>query len=256
MIRSNIRLLRLASSTINGLSLKTSVSSPACFRLAFTNRLFSQTSRCLMSAEKQRQPADSAKEPAMENEVERENIFEQFQNVNEKKLKKYMNEEKKHDGKLVYVGSLSSQLMATKFLSLSSSVLGLCLTPVLMQTMTEQSILSKLFVYTTCGFFIFVTPLAFQFLTRKYVNRLYYNYQTQTFTAILYNFFLLEYPIKFKLNQVHVPDVPGLFTSMIAKMSEKEKRKLFVDFNLIHDADLVAKIFGYDKPLDLDKYNK
>jgi transmembrane protein 70 len=179
--------------------------------------------------------------------------------VNEKKLKKYLNQEAKYNGKLIYIGSLTTQLMATKFLSLSSSVLGICLTPFLMTTMTEQSMLSKMFVYATCGFFIFVTPAVFQMLTRKYVSRLYYNYETKTFTAVMFNFFMIEYSMTFKLRDLYVPDVPGVFTTMIAKKTSQnasKSRGLFVDYNLISDIDLVKRILGYDKPIDIEKYKE
>lgn len=187
---------------------------------------------------------------------EKEDLVEQFQNVNEKKLRKYIAQEKELNAKLIYAGTLTSQLIGAKFLSLSSSVLGICLTPVLMQTLTEQSLLSKLFVYSTCGFFILVTPLAFQILTRKYVSRLYYNYESQTFTAFLFNFVLMEYKLTFKLSDLIVPEMPGLFTTMIAKRTSDggKERKLFIDYNLISDVELTKKILGYDKPIDFEKY--
>jgi hypothetical protein len=43
---------------------------------------------------------------------------------NDPKLNKYIKEEAKYNGKLVYVGSLSKQLKRAKVLSLSSSVFG------------------------------------------------------------------------------------------------------------------------------------
>lgn len=46
-----------------------------------------------------------------------------------------------------------------------------------------------------------------------------------------------------------VPEVPGLFTSIIVK-----GRPLFIDLNQFTDANHYAKIMGFDKPIDLKLY--
>lgn len=167
------------------------------------------------------------------------------------KIKKYLEQEKKFNGKLVYVGGLTSRLLTAKFISLSSSALGIMMLPFLTDTLSSSSIFAKLFVFGTTGFFIFVTPLFAQFLTRRYVSRLYYNYEEKKFKAVMISFLMYEYKFEFSLDDVYVPDVPGPFTTIALKSS---KRGLFVQVNDIIDDNLVQKIYGYDKPFDIKKY--
>lgn len=80
---------------------------------------------------------------------------------------------------------------------------------------------------------------------------MYYNYEEKKFKAILFNFFLFEYKLEFDMNDVHVPDIPGIFSSLKVKSS---KRNLFVDLNQVEDVKVVEKLLGYDKPFDINKY--
>ena len=143
------------------------------------------------------------------------------------------------------------QLKSAKILSLSSSVLGLGLLPFLAETLSASSMFAKAFVLGTSAFFIFLTPIFSQLLTRRYVSRLYYNYEEEKFTAILFNFFLFEYKLEFTMKDVYVPDIPGMFSTV--KIKNKD-RNLFIELNQIIDASLTQKIYGYDKPLDWSKY--
>lgn len=182
---------------------------------------------------------------------EEDNFDSIFYNMPPKKIKKYLEEEKKFNGKLVYVGQLTTQLFRAKTLSLSSSVLGIALLPFLNTTLTNSSIFSQAFVYGTTGFFIFVTPIFAQYLTRRYVSRIYYNYEEKKFTAVMLSFFMTEYKIEFGLEEICVPDLPGVFATCMLKSTN---RSLFIDLNTVIDADLVQKIYGYDKPFDIKKY--
>jgi transmembrane protein 70 len=168
-------------------------------------------------------------------------------------FQKYKEEETKHNGKLVYVGQLTKQLKSAKILSLTSSLFGICLMPFLTETLSDSGLFAKLFVFGTSGFFIFVTPLFSQLLTRRYVSRMYYNYEEKKFKAILFNFFLFEYKLEFSLDDIFVPDIPGVFSTVQLK---SQNRSLFVDLNQISDLDLTQKIYGYDKPLDFSKYTE
>ena len=178
--------------------------------------------------------------------------YSQFQ-ISESKLKQYIKEESKYNGKLIYIGGLTRQLKSAKILSLSSSLMGLMLLPFLNTTLSASGLFAKIFVFGTSGFFIFVTPLFSQFLGKRYVSRLFYNYEEKRFTAILFSFLMYEYKLEFKIDDVYVPDVPGPFSTIKLKES---KRNLFVDLNQIDDLELVKKIYGYDKPLDLNKYKQ
>lgn len=177
--------------------------------------------------------------------------FKNIYEIKESLRQKYLAEEKKYNGKLVYVGSLTHQLKAAKILSLSSSLLGILMLPFLTNTLASSALFAKIFVFGTSGFFILVTPILSQVLTRKYVSRMYYNYEEKKFTAILFNFWLFEYKLEFDLNDAFMPEIPGLFTTLKLKSNG---RNLFVDLNQISDLSLTEKILGYDKDFNIEKY--
>ena len=74
-----------------------------------------------------------------------------------------------------------------------------------METLSTSTLFAKLFVFGTTSFFIFITPILSQVLTRRYVSRMYYNYDEKRFTAILFNFFLFEYKLEFSIDDVYMP---------------------------------------------------
>jgi len=189
-----------------------------------------------------------------------EDSFDKPYQIPESKMKQYKQEESKYNGKLIYVGGLTSQLKFAKGLSLSSSFLGIALLPFLTDTLSTSGLFAKVFVFGTSGFFIFVTPLFSQFLGRRYVSRLFYNYEEKKFTAILLSFFMREYKLEFSLTDVIVPDLPGPFTTVeiaIRENSEKtSKRGLFIDLDQIKDLEITKKIYGFDKPFDFEKFNR
>lgn len=188
-----------------------------------------------------------------ENDVNKfDKSFDKPYQVSESKLKQYKQEEGKFNGKLIYVGGLTSQLKFAKRISLSSSGLGIALLPFLTETLSASGIFAKIFVFGTSGFFIFVTPIFSQFLGRRYVSRLFYNYEEKKFTAILLSFFIREYKLEFSLDDVNVPDLPGLFTTIEIKST---KRGLFIDLDQIEDLELTKRIYGFDKPFDIEKFN-
>lgn len=95
------------------------------------------------------------------------------------------------------------------------------------------------------GFFTFVTPFLLNFVTKKYVTHLTYDPKSETYTAETLTFFVKKQKINFTPDDVKVPDVPGMFTSMFVKGIP-----LFIDPRLFKDPDHYAKIMGYDKPMD------
>lgn len=62
-----------------------------------------------------------------------------------------------------------------------------------------------------------------------------------TILQTIYKFFQLD----FKVEDVVVPDIPGMFTTMFAK-----GKPLFIEARHFTDPLHYAKIMGYDKPLD------
>lgn len=169
--------------------------------------------------------------------------------VSSAKMKQYKAEESKYNGKLVYVGSLTRQLKSAKIISLSSSILGLATLPLLVDNLSTSGLAAQIMVYGTASFFIFVTPLISVLFTKRYVSRMYYNYDEQVFKAVLFNFFLLEYSIDIKLKDLYVPEMPGAFSTLKTKSTNKS---LFVNLDHVTDVQLVEKILGYDQPFDVN----
>jgi len=74
----------------------------------------------------------------------------------------------------------------------------------------------------------------------------------QEYIASIISFFLIKKQIRFKIEDVHVPEVPGMFTSFLVnqKGSTKKPQALFVDPKLFPDPTHYIKLMGYDKPMD------
>uniref|UniRef100_A0A1L8DZP6 Putative transmembrane protein 70 log mitochondrial n=1 Tax=Nyssomyia neivai TaxID=330878 RepID=A0A1L8DZP6_9DIPT len=152
----------------------------------------------------------------------------------------------KNEDLTVYEGPLSSRIKIVKLFSLSTSVAGLAAQPIVIEQASKLGgtflvLLSSGFV----GFFTFVTPFLLHWITKKYVTQLKYNPPSEEYTATTISFFLTLSHTKFKVSDVKVPDVPGMFTSF-----HIGKKALFVDPRQFPDTSHYVKIMGYDKPID------
>lgn len=90
-----------------------------------------------------------------------------------------------------------------------------------------------------------MTPFLLHFVTKKYVTHLTYDSDKGQYTAETITFFLRKEKTTFTPDDVKVPDVPGMFTSMLVK-----GKPLFVDPRMFPDPEHYVKIMGYDKPID------
>lgn len=185
------------------------------------------------------------------NLTRRNQVFRQFGTIiDNKRYLATKNDDKQH-GQLIYTGLLTSSLKRAKFLSLSSSVFGLAILPSLYNSIKSSSLMLKIMSFSMASIFIFITPILFQYVARKYVTKMYYDYETKQFTAYLFNFFLMPYKIHFNLNDVFIPQTPlGPFTTMKIK---SKNRPLFINLESIQDKELLYKMYGYDKPLEQEK---
>jgi len=149
----------------------------------------------------------------------------------------------------VYRGILSTQIKLVKSFSLMTSVIGLSCQPLLYLKISESSGAS-LAVIAVGGafmsFFTFATPLLIHWVSKKYVTELLYNKIENKYTAVTYSFLLRRKEITFKLDDVKVPDLPGMFTTFKVNGSP-----LFVDGSQFFVPQHYGKIMGYDKPIDL-----
>lgn len=150
-------------------------------------------------------------------------------------------------------GSLSANIRSVKVFSLTTSFAGVIAQPMLYEQATKAGTSFPL-VLGACsviGFFTFVTPFLLHYITKKYVTELHFDPKTQEYIATVISFFLVKQHIKFRVEDVTVPEVPGMFTSFLVKSKGQGKPVgLFVDPKLFDDPSHYVKIMGYDKPID------
>ncbi|XP_042877528.1 transmembrane protein 70 homolog, mitochondrial-like [Penaeus japonicus] len=145
----------------------------------------------------------------------------------------------------IYRGILATQIRMVKTFSLSTTMLGLMMQPIIVQKASETSFGIVVAMGSFIGFFTFVTPLLIHWITKKYVTRLEYDHEKDLYSATTLSFFLREKKIHFKVQDIHVPAVPGMFTTFLAK-----NKPLFVDPKMFSDLEHFGRIMGYDKPID------
>ncbi|XP_017775131.1 PREDICTED: transmembrane protein 70 homolog, mitochondrial [Nicrophorus vespilloides] len=155
------------------------------------------------------------------------------------------------DNKLqVYFGNLSRQIKNVKIFSLMTSVAGLAAQPIIYLELSKlQSVPLLVVGCSFVGFFTFATPILLHFVTKKYVIKLDYDRVNGSYIATTYNVLCMEKKLEFKPDDVYVPDVPGMFTTLFAK-----KKALFLEASAFDDPTHYAKIMGYDKPMDFKLY--
>ncbi|KAK9887174.1 hypothetical protein WA026_020628 [Henosepilachna vigintioctopunctata] len=150
----------------------------------------------------------------------------------------------------VYQGLLTPQIHAVKIFSLSSSIVGIITQPFLYKEIPNIENVSMIIALYSCvGFFTLVTPLLLHMITKKYVTQLDYINEKDTYVASTLNFFCMTKKTEFKLEDVVVPDVPGMFTTLIAK-----RKALFLDPSMFKVPEHYERLMGYDKPMDFKLY--
>ena len=155
-------------------------------------------------------------------------------------------------GKLVYVGKLDKPFRAAKSLSLASSVGGAICYPIMIPKILEDTSIIMAIGYTlVSATFVLLTPSLIQMICKRYLTSLYYHEQTQQFTGFYKNFFMMERQIKFRAEDVQVPPITGMFTSMLIK-----NQPFFVNHDDFLDKPILMKMLGYDKEFDFSKYTK
>uniref|UniRef100_A0A182N229 Transmembrane protein 70 homolog, mitochondrial n=1 Tax=Anopheles dirus TaxID=7168 RepID=A0A182N229_9DIPT len=146
----------------------------------------------------------------------------------------------------VYYGSLSPQIRAVKVFSLATSIGGIVAQPILLEQASKVGGMPMIVaVCGFAGFFTFVTPILLHLVTKRYVTELHYDAAKQQYTATTITFFLQREKTHFKIEDVTVPEVGGLFTTFLVK-----NKAMFVDPQLFPDPTHYIKIMGYDKPID------
>eukprot|EP00091_Calanus_sinicus_P000815 TRINITY_DN10760_c0_g1_i2.p1 TRINITY_DN10760_c0_g1~~TRINITY_DN10760_c0_g1_i2.p1 ORF type:complete len:246 (-),score=86.62 TRINITY_DN10760_c0_g1_i2:37-774(-) len=160
-------------------------------------------------------------------------------------LSRWCHNESKEAEKEIYNGILSTQIKLVKSFSLMTSFIGIAFQPIL-YTYSSANAAVVLGAGAFLSFFTFATPLLIHSVSKKYVTKLYYNQVEDKYTAVVYNIFIRPKKIEFKVNDVEVPDIPGMFTTFKANSVP-----LFVEGSQFNDITHYGKIMGYDKPIDL-----
>ena len=99
--------------------------------------------------------------------------------------------------------------------------------------------------------FVLLTPSLIQMISKRYLTSIYYHEKTGQFTAFYKNFFMMERQIRFRSEDVQVPPITGMFTSMLVN-----DQPYFVNHEDFEDKQVLMKMLGYDKEFDFTKYTK
>ena len=155
-------------------------------------------------------------------------------------------------GKLVYVGKLDKPFKAAKSLSLASSLGGAMCYPVMLPKILEEASIFVAIGYSIISAtFVLLTPTLIQMISKRYLTSLYYHENTEQFTGYYKNFFMLERQIRFRAEDVEVPPITGMFTSMLIR-----NQPFFINHDDFDDKTLLKRMLGYDKEFDFSKYSK
>jgi len=160
-------------------------------------------------------------------------------------LARWCHNSTKEEEKEIYNGILTTQIKLVKTFSLTTSFIGLAFQPIL-YTYSSANAAVVVGAGVFLSFFTFATPLLIHSISKKYVTKLYYNQVEDKYTAVVYNIFIRPKKIEFKVSDVEVPDIPGMFTTFKANSVP-----LFVEGSQFRDITHFGKIMGYDKPTDL-----
>lgn len=171
-----------------------------------------------------------------ENEERVEKLFLQQQSVEQQQARSEV---------LVYEGQLTPNVRRIKVFSLTTTFLGLVCYPFMFKkaSRSKKSAFAHVFVGWTLIMVIF-SPLALNYITKRYITELRFNRDTRTFRAITLNFFNRRVETRFKAADVHVPLVPGMFTSFLVR-----KRPMFMDPAYVQDIAAFQHLLGHDKPI-------
>lgn len=91
----------------------------------------------------------------------------------------------------IYSGSLSSRLWRVKLFSLSTSVLGICAQPVLIEKGAQMAgTAGVIALCSVAGFFAFVTPVLLHTVVKKYVTEMEHNPATDEYSATTISLFM------------------------------------------------------------------
>lgn len=93
----------------------------------------------------------------------------------------------------IYYGTLTPKIRAVKVFSLTTSVVGVSIQPMLIEQGSKLGgVPMVVFLCGFAGLFTFVTPLLLHFVTKKYVTHIAYDATSDEYTATTISFLLLK----------------------------------------------------------------
>ncbi|XP_055336027.1 transmembrane protein 70 homolog, mitochondrial-like [Paramacrobiotus metropolitanus] len=158
-------------------------------------------------------------------------------------------------GNLVYRGSISKQVVLVKLLSFGSSALGFMGQPIILRNVDSLPTWVKAILFSFFGFFIYITPILFHLVVKRYVFRIYYDPSTKLFTAVTTKFIPSWKYLTFPREDVEVPPIGGAFTTITVKQGNK-KIPLFINPEEFIDNEVYKLFMSYDLPIDVIRKDK
>ena len=157
-------------------------------------------------------------------------------------LKKKLPLEVPKKGELIYVGSMAVQAKAIKIFSFSTSAIALCFIPNALVKFAAQghSLLAQIAVGSGLTCFIILQPILIHLLIKRYVTWIYYNEETNQFTASTYNF------LGRSIDHVFTPNDVEYYTHGLLSSIKIRGKPLVIDSEGFFDKEMYIKMMRYD----------
>lgn len=153
--------------------------------------------------------------------------------------------ESKRNNNVIYTGTLARHVRIVKVFSLSTSVIGISLQPFIYQKLSALPVVLAVAVGGFASFFIYLTPVLLHLVSKRYVTEMTLDPVSKEYTATTYTFFLRKKIHRFTVDDVTVPNVSGLFTSL-----RVHGVPLFIDRDLFTNQSYFVELFKFNDPLD------
>ncbi|XP_071958140.1 transmembrane protein 70, mitochondrial-like [Antedon mediterranea] len=153
-----------------------------------------------------------------------------------------MSERELKQGAQIYDGQITKRVRFVKFFSISTSLCSLAIFPTLLLNDDTGGFGILGLVAGSVASVMFFTPLFLHYFTKRYVTRMYLNYDTDIYTAYTINFILQDVKHVFHQKDILVPSVANIFTTFKAN-----GRSFMVDVESFSNPNDYAHLMGYDK---------
>ena len=145
-------------------------------------------------------------------------------------------------GQLVYEGCLTRQVRAVKWLSLSTSCMGLALQCVVYLKLSSTTSQWVTAFASSIATIILLSPLLLHLITRRYVTHLYYDPKSRMFTTYNLTLFNGRRCTRFRADDVVTPTISSALTTFTVF-----RKPYFIDPLAFKDLSIFEHLVGYDK---------